>query len=109
LLQDADYIASSAGDQFSLAFARIECHYFVNGGFLERENQLIEDVNKIRHIKTTIVQGRYDVVCPPVSAWELAKAFPEAEFRVATDAGHSAFEPGIIHELVNATDRYAGS
>jgi proline iminopeptidase len=109
LLQDADYIASSAGDQFSLAFARIECHYFVNGGFLERENQLIEDVKKIRHIKTTIVQGRYDVVCPPVSAWELAKAFPEAEFRVAPDAGHSAFEPGIVHELVSATDRYAGS
>ena len=107
LLQDHDYIASCAGDEFSLAFARIECHYFVNRGFLERENQLIEDVQKIRHIPATIVQGRYDVICPVQSAWELHRAWPESEYRVVPDAGHSAFEPGIVHELIRATDRYA--
>jgi proline iminopeptidase len=107
LLQDHDYVASCAGDEFSLAFARIECHYFVNHGFLDRENQLIEDVPKIRQIPATIVQGRYDVICPTVSAWELHRAWPEADFRIVPDAGHSAFEPGIVHELVSATDRYA--
>ncbi|HEY3500685.1 MAG TPA: prolyl aminopeptidase [Polyangiaceae bacterium] len=107
LLQDHDYIASCAGDDFSLAFARIECHYFVNNGFLERENQLIEDVGRIRQIPATIVQGRYDVICPVQSAWELHRAWPEADFRVVPDAGHSAFEPGVVHELVRATDRYA--
>jgi proline iminopeptidase len=107
LLQDRDYIASCAGDDFSLAFARIECHYFVNRGFLERENQLIEDVAKLRQVPATIVQGRYDVICPTVSAWELHRAWPEAEFRIVPDAGHSAFEPGIVHELISATDRYA--
>jgi proline iminopeptidase len=108
LIQDHDYIASCAGDEFSLAFARIECHYFVNGGFLERENQLIEDVARIRHIPSVIVQGRYDVICPVTSAWELHAAWPEAELRVVADAGHSAFEPGIVHELVSATDRFGG-
>src|SRR5688572_20796220 len=107
LIQDHDYIASCAGDEFSLAFARIECHYFVNHGFLERENQLIEDVPKIRHIPATIVQGRYDVICPVESAWELHRAWPESELRIVPDAGHSAFEAGIVHELVSATDRYA--
>jgi proline iminopeptidase len=107
LLQDRDYIQSAAGDEFSLAFARIEAHYFVNGGFLKSEHQLLEDVGKIRHIPCVIVQGRYDVVCPVQSAWELSKAFPEAELRIVPDAGHSAFEPGIVHELLSATDRFA--
>jgi proline iminopeptidase len=107
LLQDKEYIASCAGDEFSLAFARIECHYFVNGGFLERENQLIEDVVKIQKLPAVIVQGRYDVICPAQSAWELARAWPEADLRIVPDAGHAAFEPGIVHELVAATDRFA--
>jgi proline iminopeptidase len=107
LLQDRDYIKSAAGDDFSLAFARIEAHYFVNGGFLQREQQLLEDVTKIRHLPCVIVQGRYDVVCPVQSAWELSKAYPEAELRIVPDAGHSAFEPGIAHELIGATDRFA--
>jgi len=107
LLQDREYIASCAGDEFSLAFARIECHYFVNGGFLERENQLIEDVVKIQKLPAVIVQGRYDVICPVESAWELARAWPEADLRIVPDAGHAAFEPGIVHELVSATDRFA--
>jgi len=107
LLPDEDYIRSSAGDAFSLAFARIEAHYFVNRGFLERDDQLIEDVARIRHVPTVIVQGRYDVVCPMQSAWELSRAFPEAKLRVVPDAGHSAYEPGIVHELVSATDAFA--
>jgi proline iminopeptidase len=107
LLQDRDYIQSAAGDEFSLAFARIEAHYFVNNGFLRSEQQLLEDVSKIRHVPCVIVQGRYDVVCPVQSAWELSKAYPEAELRIVPDAGHSAFEPGIVHELISATDRFA--
>ena len=107
LLQDKEYIASCAGDEFSLAFARIECHYFVHGGFLERENQLVEDVVKIQKVPAVIVQGRYDVICPVESAWELARAWPEADLRIVPDAGHAAFEPGIVHELVSATDRFA--
>jgi proline iminopeptidase len=107
LIQDREYIASCAGDQFSLAFARIECHYFVNGGFLRRENQLIEDVAKIRHIPAVIIHGRYDVICPPESAFELSQAWPEADLRIVADAGHSAFEPSIVRELVAATDRFS--
>jgi proline iminopeptidase len=107
LLQNPEYIAHAAGDEFSLAFARIECHYFVNRGFFEREDQLIEDVARIRHIPAVIVQGRYDVVCPAQTAWELHRAWPEAELRVVPDAGHSGYEPGILHELIAATDRFA--
>ncbi len=107
LYVNADYVARAGEDKFALAFARIECHYFVNEGFFEREGQLLEDVPKIRHIPTVIVQGRYDVVCPMVTAWDLHLAFPEADLRVAADSGHSAFEPGIVHELILATDRFA--
>ncbi|HEX7670833.1 MAG TPA: prolyl aminopeptidase, partial [Polyangiaceae bacterium] len=102
-----EYVARAGEDQFALAFARIECHYFVNKGFLSRESQLLDDIPKIRHIPTVIVQGRYDVVCPSVTAWELHRAFPEADLRLVPDAGHSAFEPGNVHELVLATDRFA--
>jgi proline iminopeptidase len=107
LRQDQDYIRSFAGDEFSLAFARIECHYFVNGGFLRHEQQLLEEVGKIRHIPAVIVQGRYDVVCPMQSAWDLSRAFPEADLRIVPDAGHSAYELGTVHELISATDRFA--
>jgi proline iminopeptidase len=72
-----------------------------------KDNQLINDVGKIRKIPAVIVQGRYDVVCPAVSAWELARAWPEANLRIVPDAGHAAFEPGNIHELVMATDAFA--
>ena len=82
-----------------------EANDFVNKGFME-ENQLIRDVDKIRHIPAVIVQGRYDIVCPVISAWELAEAWPEADLRIVSDAGHAAFEPGNIHELVSATDRF---
>ncbi|TDJ45067.1 MAG: prolyl aminopeptidase [Gammaproteobacteria bacterium] len=94
-------------DEFALALARIEAHYFVNHGFLESPNQLLENIHRIRSIPAVIVQGRYDVVCPAQTAWELHQAWPEADFRMVPDSGHSAFEPGIVHELVEATDRFA--
>lgn len=106
LHSNLDSIRRWGEDQFALAVARIESHYFVNRGFLRSESQLIDDVPRIRHIPATIVQGRYDVVCPAISAWDLHKAWPEADFHIVPDAGHSAFEPGNIHELVTATDRY---
>jgi len=107
LIPDEDYVQSCAGDDFSMAFARIECHYFVNHGFLVHENQLIADVAKIRHIPAVVVQGRYDVVCPMQSAWDLCRAWPEADLRIVADAGHSAYEPGIVHELITATEAFA--
>ncbi len=102
-----EYVEKAGQDTFALAFARIECHYFVNRGFFDRERQLLEDVGRIAHIPTVIVQGRYDVVCPVITAWELHQAFPQADLRIVPDAGHSAFEPGNVHELVGATDRFA--
>ena len=106
LWQDKTHIESSAEDEFALAFARIECHYFVNGGFFEHDDQLLRNVERIRNIPAVIVQGRYDVVCPLRSAWDLHRAWPEANLHIVQDAGHSAFEPGILHELVEATDRF---
>jgi proline iminopeptidase len=90
----------------ALSLARIECHYFMNNSFFPTENYLIENVDKIRHIPTVIVQGRYDVVCPMTSAWDLHRAFPEAELNVVPDAGHSISEPGIAAALVEATDKF---
>lgn len=104
-----DYVAKFQEDTYAAAFARIECHYFVNKGFLRSDNQLIEEVGRIRHVPAVIVQGRYDVVCPMKSAWDLHRAWPEAELRITPDAGHSAFEAGNIHELITATDRFARS
>jgi proline iminopeptidase len=101
-----DLVTKSGTDAFAEAFARIECHYFVNGAWFDADDQLLRDVQKIRHVPATIVQGRYDVVCPMTSAWALHRAWPEADLRVVPDAGHSAFEPGITSELVDATDRY---
>jgi proline iminopeptidase len=94
-------------EDFAVAVARIECHYFVNKGFMRREDQLLRGVDRIRHIPAVIVQGRYDVVCPIRTAWDLHQRWPEADFRVVPDAGHSALEPGNTHELVSATDRFA--
>lgn len=93
-------------DRFALAFARIEAHYFVNRGFFDSESQLLDGVERIRAIPAVIVQGRYDLVCPMVTAYELHRRWPEADFRVVVDAGHSAYEPGITAELVAATDRF---
>jgi len=105
LVPNQDLIDKTAGDDFSLAFARIECHYFVHGAFL-KGRELLANVDKIRGIPAVIVQGRYDVVCPMESAWALHRAWPEADFRVVATAGHSAGEPGNVHELIVATDRF---
>ena len=107
LLTDDDNVRRWGEDEFALAVARIECHYFVNGGFMAQENQLLEGVARIRHIPAVLVQGRHDVVCPMYTAWDLHRAWPEAELQVIGDAGHSAFEPGITDALVRATDRFA--
>jgi proline iminopeptidase len=98
---------SFARSEFAEAFARIECHYFVNRGFFERDNQLLENIERIRHLPGIIVQGRYDVVCPMISAWELHQAWQSAEFMVIDDAGHSVSEPGIKDALIQASDRFA--
>jgi proline iminopeptidase len=103
-----DYVVKFREDAaYAGAFARIECHYFVNRGFLKHDTQLLDDVPRIRHIPGVIVQGRYDVVCPARSAWDLHKAWPEADLRIVPTSGHSAFEVGITSELVSATDRFA--
>ncbi|GEE03417.1 proline iminopeptidase [Gordonia spumicola] len=89
-----------------LAFATIENHYFTNHGFID-DGQLLRDIGRIEHIPAVIVQGRYDVVCPMRSAWDLHRAWPDADLHVVDDAGHASFEPGIVHHLVEATDRFA--
>jgi len=106
LVPNEKITSTFSAHDLALSLARIECHYFVNGGFME-ENQLIRNIDKIRNIPAVIVQGRYDVVCPMVSAWELAQAWPEADFRIVPDAGHAAFEAGNIHELIMVTDAFA--
>jgi proline iminopeptidase len=108
LLPDPNLVERFGNDSFATAFARIECHYFVNKGFFEVDGQLLRDVHRIRHIPAVIVQGRYDVVCPMESAWALHRAWPEAQFVVVPDAGHSALEPSITRTLVAATDRFRG-
>lgn len=107
LLPDDGHVAATQVDEFALAFARIECHYFVNGGFFEVDGQLLRDAHRLADIPTVIVQGRYDVVCPMRSAWDLCKAMPHAQLAVVADAGHSAFEPGNASALIEATDRFA--
>ncbi|HUS24471.1 MAG TPA: prolyl aminopeptidase [Candidatus Binatia bacterium] len=107
LVQNEDVVKRFGEDKFAEAFARIECHYFVNGGFFDSPNQLIDNVGRIRNAPAIIVQGRYDVVCPIKSAWDLHRAWPEAELQIAQDAGHAASEPGILSRLVAAADRFA--
>ncbi len=102
-----DYVKRFGDPKFAAEFARIECHYFINKGWLRNESQLLDDVPKIRHLPAVIVQGRFDVVCPATSAWDLHKAWPEADLRIVPDAGHAAFESGIARELVLACDRFA--
>ncbi|MEG9861881.1 MAG: prolyl aminopeptidase [Parvularculales bacterium] len=106
LRESADRVAAFGRERYALAFARIECHYFVNGGFLERDDQLIADVGKVRDIPGVIVQGRHDVVTPMMTAWDLSRAWPEADFRIVPDAGHALTEPGITYELLTASDGF---
>jgi proline iminopeptidase len=106
LLPDDDLLTHCDDPSFSLAFARIESHYFVHDGFLDNPRQLLEDVSTIRHIPAVIVHGRYDVICPVRNAWRLHRAWPESKLIIVPDAGHSANEPGIGQALVDATDHF---
>lgn len=107
LLPDPAFTSHYEEDQFAIAFARIEAHYFFHKGFFESDDQLLRDAGKIRHIPGVIVQGRYDVVCPMESAWALHRAWPEAELVITPDSGHSAFDPPNTRALVAVTDRFA--
>lgn len=107
LIQNSDFMEKLDAPDAALAMARIECHYFINDGFFDGPNELLENIDRIRHIPSVIVQGRYDVVCPPVTAWDLHNAWPEAEFNLIPNAGHSAFDPGNTQALVAATDAFA--
>jgi len=106
LLLDPVHVASFDEDDFAEAFARIENHYFVNGGFFSHPEQLLDGVDRIRHIPAVIVQGRYDMCCPMTTAWDLHRRWPEADFQVVPDAGHAAAEPGTMDRLVTAADRF---
>lgn len=106
LVPDAEQIEAMSDARRATAFARIENHFFVHRGWWE-EGQLIAGVDGIRHIPAVIVQGRHDVCTPMMTAWDLHRAWPEAEFVVVDDAGHSAAEPGIQRALRAATDRFA--
>ena len=106
LLPDAKLIEDFTEPDKALAVARIECHYFVNNCFFETDNYLLEHVDRIRHIPAVIVHGRYDIVCPVMNAWDLHRAWPEAELKIIPDAGHAATERGIADALVRATDSF---
>ena len=92
--------------KFALAFAKIENHYFVNKGFFKSDSQLLDDIDKIKHIPSTIIQGRYDIVCPAATAWEVHKKWPISELIIADTSGHSAFEEQITSLLIASTNKY---
>lgn len=98
---------NSISGQYALAFARIECHYFYNLGFLDSDNWIIENIDPLRRIPCRIVHGRYDVVTPLANAWALHTAWPESQLTIVPDSGHAMSEPGTIHELVSATEAFA--
>jgi len=104
---DSDFVSGHEDARFALAFARIENHYFVNGGFLEADDQLLRDAWKIVDIPGVIVHGRYDVVCPIANAWDLHKVWPKAQLTITPTSGHSAFEAENVDALVRATDSFA--
>jgi len=106
LLPQPATVAQFSDPHFALAFARIENHFFVNKGWMT-DGQLIANAHLLRDIPAVIVQGRYDICTPPVTAWDLHRAWPEAEFQLIPDAGHSFDEPGILSALIEATDRFA--
>ena len=106
LLHDPNFDRAHSNAHFALAFARIENHYFVNHGFMD-EGQLLRDAHRLEGIPGAIVQGRYDACTPVKTAWELHRAWPQAEFHLIADAGHAFKEPGILDRLIKATDGFA--
>ncbi|KAF4636689.1 hypothetical protein G7Y89_g1378 [Cudoniella acicularis] len=108
LLPNVALLEKIKDDNWSLAHAVLECHYFVHGAWLE-EGQILKksNIDRIRHIPTTIIQGRYDIVCPPQTAYDLHQAWPESKLYWIQDAGHSASEPGIRNKLMDVSDEYA--
>ena len=109
LLPDVDRERHFSANHYALAFARIECHYFVNQGFLTFDDQLLRNADRMRDIPGVIVHGRYDVVTPVKNAFDLASVWPLAELRLVADAGHAMTEPGIVHALIAATRMYAAN
>ena len=107
LLPNPDYSAHFGEDDFAIAFARIENHFFVHAGWVE-EGQLLRDAYKLKDIPGVIIHGRYDMPCPAKYAWALSKAWPKADFHLIEGAGHAFLEPGILDQLIRATDRFAG-
>jgi proline iminopeptidase len=107
LVPDPELIERTGDAAFAEAFARIECHYFINGGFFQDEDHLLANIERIAHIPAVIVQGRYDIVCPAESAYQLHKAWPKSELTVAAKSGHSALEPEITEHLVAATQKFS--
>ncbi|MFN3508256.1 MAG: prolyl aminopeptidase [Allorhizobium sp.] len=107
LLPNPDYSGHFYDADFALAFARIENHFFVHAGWLE-EGQLLRDAYKLKDIPGVIIHGRYDMPCPAKYAWQLHKAWPKADFHLIEGAGHAYLEPGILDQLIRATDRFAG-
>lgn len=106
LLKDTHFIERYEQPDFALAFARIECHYFINRAFLETDDQLLRNAYRLRSIPTEIVHGRYDVVCPVKNAWDLKRELPDALLHIMPTSGHSAFEPDISRKLVEITERF---
>ena len=109
LIPEPDRVARFGADAYALAFARIESHYFVNGGFLRRDGELLLEAHRLKGIPGVIVHGRYDVVTPIKSATLLHQAWPDSELRVVADAGHAMTEPGIVHELIRATRKFSAA
>ena len=106
LIQNKKSLHHFEDEQVADIFARIECHYFVNKGFFEYDGWILDQIDKIRHIPSVIVQGRYDVVCPMITAWELHQKWPEADFHVIPDSGHSMLEAGIRDKLIEYTNKF---
>jgi proline iminopeptidase len=107
LIPDLDRVRQFGADAYARAFARIECHYFVNRGFFPEDGHLLANVERIRHLPCVIVHGRYDMCTPLRIAWDLHKAWPEAQLRIVADAGHAMSEPGIIDALMDAAHEFA--
>ena len=108
LIPDPERVRQFGAEDYAIAFARIECHYFINKGFFDVDGQLLRDVERMRHIPGIIVHGRYDMCTPVKIAFDLHKLWPEADLRIVADAGHAMSEPGIVHELIAATRKFAG-